>query len=198
MEGKRAGLQSGKDLRKESEAFRRREDEAFSKMDKSMTGQNAETNLRAGKRRELEEKMAKEREKEEKLKKLKEATERWSKGVKQQEAQSARLAQDVQEMSKPLARFADDQDLERMLREQERDGDPMARYMGKKKAKSGEGPVRPTYRGPPPPPNRFGIPPGYRWDGVDRSNGFEKMYFEKKNKAVAIQDESYKWSVSDM
>jgi pre-mRNA-splicing factor CWC26 len=199
LEGKRAGLQSGKDLRKELEAFRRREDEAFRKMDKSMTGQNAQTNLRAGKRRELEEKLAKEREKEENLKKLKEATEWWSKGVKQQEAQSARLAQDVQEMSKPLARFAVDEDLERMLRKREREGDFMGQYMAKKKAKSGEGkPVRPTYKGPPPPSNRFGIPPGYRWDGVDRSSGFEKMYLERKNKAVAIQDEAYKWSVSDM
>ncbi|XP_057366904.1 BUD13 homolog [Daphnia carinata] len=201
LDGKIAGLQTGRALREETEELRKREEEAFRKMDKSLTGQNATTAIRAGKMRQIEAKQQVEKEKAEKIAKLQEAYQKWNKGLKQGESQSTKLAEDVHEMSKPLARFAGDEDLERLLRDQDREGDPMAAYMAKKKAKSGDGKgkaSRPVYRGPAAAPNRFAILPGYRWDGVDRSNGYEKMYFEKQNKAVAIAEEAYKWSVSDM
>ena len=57
---------------------------------------------------------------------------------------------------------------------------------------------KPVYRGPEPPPNRFGIRPGYRWDGVERSNGFEKLYFTKLSEKKALKDMAYKWSVENM
>ena len=41
----------------------------------------------------------------------------------------------VYEMSKPLARYRDDEDLEKLQREQEREGDPMLAYLHSKKAK---------------------------------------------------------------
>lgn len=47
-------------------------------------------------------------------------------------------------------------------------------------------------------PNRFGIRPGHRWDGVDRSNGYEKKWFEVQNSRTASIEETYKWSTEDM
>ena len=47
-------------------------------------------------------------------------------------------------MSKPLARYADDEDLEQMLKEKE--GDPMLAFMKKKKL-SGQGKTRPKKGG---------------------------------------------------
>ena len=42
----------------------------------------------------------------------------------------------VHEASKPLARYKDDDDLDRIMREMDREGDPMAMFMKKKKSKA--------------------------------------------------------------
>ncbi|XP_064471187.1 LOW QUALITY PROTEIN: BUD13 homolog [Ornithodoros turicata] len=122
---------------------------------------------------------------------------RWGKGVVQQEQQEKQLEEHLYEMSKPFSRYEGDADLEKHLKEQDRAGDPMLKYIKKKKASATEN-TRPRYNGPEPPPNRFGIWPGYRWDGVDRSNGFEKRLVEQKNSSKANEEEAYKWSVEDM
>ena len=56
----------------------------------------------------------------------------------------AELIAAAQVAAKPLARQRDDADLDSMLREQEREGDPMLEFMRKKKAKTtqGSGPVK--------------------------------------------------------
>lgn len=53
----------------------------------------------------------------------------------QQEQQRQNIEDAVREMQKPLARHIDDEDLDRHLREKERDGDPMAGLIKKKKEK---------------------------------------------------------------
>ena len=44
-----------------------------------------------------------------------------------------KVADDLYEMSKPLARYRDDEDLEILLKEREREGDPMLAFIKKKK-----------------------------------------------------------------
>ncbi|CAG5114959.1 unnamed protein product [Candidula unifasciata] len=81
---------------------------------------------------------------------------------------------------------------------------PMLDFIRKKKEKEDKKTGKkkknelPKYKGPLPPPNRFNIQPGYRWDGVDRSNGFEKKIFASQANKKAIQEIAYKWSTEDM
>lgn len=50
--------------------------------------------------------------------------------------QQQNVADALREAQKPLARHIDDEDLDKMLREQEREGDPMAALLRKKKEKN--------------------------------------------------------------
>ncbi|KAK9694795.1 Pre-mRNA-splicing factor of RES complex [Popillia japonica] len=138
--------------------------------------------------------------KKEKEDELKAKYAKWGRGLKQVEDATDKLNSELHEMSKPLARYADDEDLERHLKEMERDGDPMLQYLRKKRKKqdveSGK-PVRPQFEGEFM-PNRYGIRPGHRWDGVDRSNGYEKKWFEVMNSRRAQMEDAYKWSTEDM
>ena len=52
--------------------------------------------------------------------------------IAQTKSAQQKIADDLYEMSKPLARYADDEDLERMLKEREREGDPMLAFIRKK------------------------------------------------------------------
>jgi len=64
--------------------------------------------------------------------------------------------------------------------------DPMARFFRKATDVEQLTPTgKPRYKGRAPPPNRFQILPGYRWDGVDRSNGFEPRLLRKRNERLA-------------
>ena len=57
-----------------------------------------------------------------------------------QKAQQEQAVQDtLHELSKPLARYKDDKDLDQMMREQDRAGDPMLAFIKKKKKPEKEG-----------------------------------------------------------
>ncbi|KAH8311134.1 hypothetical protein KR044_004530 [Drosophila immigrans] len=206
LDGKKAGLQDAHSLKRETDQRRREEHERFEQMSSEISGRNAEVQIRSTGRRgrrardAAAEDPAELKRKEAHEQKKKELYDRWGKGLKQLEEQQERHAEMAHEAAKPVARYANDEDLDRHLREQEHADDPMLQYMQakrKKQEQQSNKPVMPVYAGSYP-ENRFGIRPGYRWDGVDRSNGYEQRWFDKQNERRAMQDEAYKYSVEDM
>lgn len=105
-----------------------------------------------------------------------------------------------------VARGADDEDMNDELKGRLRWDDPMAAYMMQKQAEDRPGGVpaagtgtkarRKEYPGAAP-PNRYGIRPGWRWDGVDRGNGFEKEWFQARGKQARTRDLEYQWQMDE-
>lgn len=108
-----------------------------------------------------------------------------------------------------LARHADDEEMNREMKAQVRWGDTMAAFIkpkgdhapsgvGGDAAKGGKGVKgrRPVYKGAWA-PNRYQIPPGYRWDGVDRSNGFETERFKAINRRERNKGLDYSWQMDE-
>lgn len=95
----------------------------------------------------------------------------------------------------PVARYADDVEMNEELKEKERWNDPAAQFMAKpQKGKSATG--RPLSRRQFM-PNRYGIRPGHKWDGVDRGNGFEKEYFAARNRRRDLKELDYAWQMDE-
>ncbi|XP_078712576.1 BUD13 homolog [Lampetra fluviatilis] len=154
---------------------------------------------RQGRVRDLQqEKLVKEQEAAEEQKRQ-EKYRTWGHGLAQVEAEQRSRDDDAHSASRPLARYRDDAELDAMLRAKIRDGDPMAKLLSRpdKSDKPGQA-VKPRYSGPAPTPNRYNIWPGHRWDGVDRSNGFETTRFTQISERKARNLEAHKWSVQDM
>ncbi|XP_019941671.2 BUD13 homolog [Paralichthys olivaceus] len=197
LSGGMAGLVSVDVLRKEQEENRRRERKNQPLEDES---RNAQTVFRdkSGKRRDLDSEREEQKRKAGEKAAKDEKYAQWGRGLAQGQMHQQKLEDAMHEAQKPLARHHDDEDLDRLLREQEREGDPMAAMLRRKKARTTNMQAKPQYKGPAPPPNRFNIPPGYRWDGVDRSNGFEQKRYTRMADKKAVQEAAYKWSVEDM
>uniref|UniRef100_A0A3B3ZNM6 BUD13 homolog n=1 Tax=Periophthalmus magnuspinnatus TaxID=409849 RepID=A0A3B3ZNM6_9GOBI len=200
LSGGKAGLVSVDVLRREQEENRRRDRNNQPLEDES---RNAQTIFRdkSGKRRDLNSEREEQKKKAGEQAAKDEKYAQWGRGLAQGQMHQQRLEDALLESQKPLARHYDDEDLDKMLREQEREGDPMAAMLRRKKDRNLKAQgvkEKPRYKGPAPPPNRFNILPGYRWDGVDRSNGFEQKRYARMADKKAVQEEAYKWSVEDM
>mmetsp|Transcript_7140 Transcript_7140/g.10561 ORF Transcript_7140/g.10561 Transcript_7140/m.10561 type:complete len:461 (-) Transcript_7140:120-1502(-) len=110
--------------------------------------------------------------------------------VQRQRAMDLSIQKQIMSQS-TFARSVDDADQWR--RSRIREGDPMA----KRDSARGESSKK-TYKGPQPKANRFGIGPGYRFDGIDRGNGFEDKVLAVLYGKGRKKEEAYKWSCADM
>jgi pre-mRNA-splicing factor CWC26 len=118
----------------------------------------------------------------------------WGSGLAQQKEKEQKRSRARADGSGPVARYTIDEETDKEKRDEMRFDDPMAQHLSKKANTSN----KPKYRGPPPPANRFNLPPGFRWDGVDRSNGYEKQYFMAQAKARREASEAHAWATADM
>lgn len=116
-------------------------------------------------------------------------------GDVQRQAKQERQEQLRSARAMPLARTIEDEDLNDELRSQERWNDPAAQFLTSKKAATSKT-GRPLYKGGFA-PNRYGIRPGHRWDGVDRGNGFEKEWFQARARKDRIRDLEYEWQMDE-
>ncbi|KAF6153989.1 hypothetical protein GIB67_037693 [Kingdonia uniflora] len=208
-EEKRSGLFTAQEIKKEVNRTKKKELSRFKGMDPSMTGRDAKPIYRdkEGKRTTKEELQKSQGEEKPKEKKLE-----WGQGLAQKREVEAREQELELEKDKPFARtrgfpidllriveeglsgkfhFRDDPELENMLKERVRWGDPMAHLVKRKHSEllledlgdnekmkeSGfnipqEIPFHSWInRKVDAPPNRYAIKPGRHWDGIDRSNG---------------------------
>jgi pre-mRNA-splicing factor CWC26 len=96
----------------------------------------------------------------------------------------------------PLARTIEDETMNEELKAQERWNDPAAQFLTTKREKGVSKTGRPLYMGGFA-PNRYGIRPGHRWDGIDRSTGFEKEWFQARARKERVGALEYAWQMDE-
>ncbi|NXU52512.1 BUD13 protein, partial [Turnix velox] len=189
LSGVKAGLVSAEVLRREQQELRRQERSNKHLEEESKHSQTVFRD-KSGRRRDLAQEQLEKKQKDEAQSERDEQYARWGKGLAQGRQQQQNVEDAIKEMQKPLARYIDDQDLDRMLREQEREGDPMAEFIKKRKAKENK--------------EKKGLAaesllfPLLFSASLCRSNGFEQQRFARMANKKAVQEMAYKWSVEDM
>lgn len=223
-DGALAGMVSGRELMEEMARKREAERRRFEKLDPTLTGQAAATVFRDKSGRQVSkdeylEAKAEERKKN-KAQYDDESQLAWGGGLKQQMDREKEEQRMREEAALPFVRGHDAR-LDAEQRERLRWGDPMA-HLVKKKIPELAAPVGlvekrmddlqksgfviplevPAHswlrRGLGAPPNRYNIKPGRHWDGVDRSNGFERDMFKRQTELRRRNEEARMWAQGDM
>jgi pre-mRNA-splicing factor CWC26 len=225
-DGTTAGMVSGRDLAAEMAVKRERERERFARLDAETTGRGAQTVFRdlSGAQVSREKYLAGKKAQREaaKAKYDDESQLAWGGGLRQRaeaEAEAERVAADSGKLYAPVRH---DAELDAAQRDALRWGDPMAHLVKNKvvpevleppslaaaraEAMKRSGFVVPLEvpqhswlrRGVGVPPNRYGIKPGRHWDGVDRSNGFERDMYRAQVELKRREQQAFAWAQEDM
>jgi len=224
-DGTSTGVVSSEQVKEDIRKKRRQEKEKLFRMDDHTTGRGAETVYRNKDGRRLTQEEF-ERQKSKEAKKVKWEKVEWASGLVQQQNAKKLKADLERERQKSFSRAREDDDLDAMYRARRRWGDPMGHLDKKPKHTSQRSRIElppvinetnrhwfeksglvvpqeiPSHswirRGAAPLSNRYNIRPGRHWDGVDRSNGFEKEYAKYLNECAARDREAAAWCMEDM
>lgn len=210
------GLQTGAEFSAIARAKKREEEEKLKRMlemeapMETVIRDKLGRKMSAAKRKEAEEEAQRERDEQTNLE--------WGGGLVQQKEKKAAKKAAKKAKKEGFSRGREDDELNAHLKSQEHWGDPMLLLMrqrrakrekkrramlerearnGKKSSRRRQKIPRPVFEGDRF-PNRYNIHPGYRWDGRDRSNGWERKRFAFLNSKKANDQARYKWSASDM
>ncbi|KAM3734633.1 hypothetical protein ACB098_10G030000 [Castanea mollissima] len=200
-------LISGKDTREEIARTKKNDLLRFNEMDPSTSGRGAEPTYRDKKGERIsKEECLKLRKKVKVEEKPKEIKLEYGKGLAQKREAEARLQELESEKDKPFARTRDDPELDKMLRERIRDGDPMAHLkkcpelvllnLGDNEKMKESGFVVPQDI-----PDHSCERERDHWPQEDSyALKKQKQYglFKSMNEKRATETEAYLWSVSDM
>jgi len=199
--GLRSGLVKGSVLREEAAKVREERKAALAAAPDSETGKGAETvyrNRAGGKigREEWVEQQQKKRKK--KMSEYPEQELAWGGGLKQQSNKEQQKAEALEVAAEPFARYEPTAKAIEESEQRKSWHDPMAKFNDEDDAlgpaaRKKEAPEKKKPKCPHPPwPNRFGILPGYRWDGAVRGNNYEKRWLQSKNNREFRKTEQYK------
>lgn len=196
---KRAGLHTREELthltRLEKEDQERRFKELQDK-NKKGSGVNEKTVYRdrTGRVKSVEEEQARIRQEEHERAEKERQRKEQAKGTTQKRELERQRAEVESMKSKPFARGWGELDQEK--KERIHWNDPMRQQAESQKAKK-YAKSKPVYEGSFE-TNRFNIRPGHKWDGVDRSNGYERRWFKAKYENENKKKQAFQWSIEQM
>eukprot|EP00933_Yihiella_yeosuensis_P039604 TRINITY_DN33685_c0_g1_i1.p1 TRINITY_DN33685_c0_g1~~TRINITY_DN33685_c0_g1_i1.p1 ORF type:complete len:544 (-),score=177.21 TRINITY_DN33685_c0_g1_i1:64-1695(-) len=213
--GLRSGLVRGSDLKEEAAKVRAERRKAVDEAPDDETGKGAQTVYRNREGRKVEREEWVQLQQKKKKKRASDYPEQelaWGGGLKQQASKEAEMEELEKLAAQPFARFQPDEKYIEELKGKSDWADPMRKFQeedekiqaGAESAAAAKTQDEPTVakRKPKCPHapwlNRYGILPGYRWDGKIRGNGYERRWLEAKNARANLKNEQWKYEMEEM